>query len=538
MELIKKNINTEKIKSKALLQMPMEEDINISDTKPDVSQIIYSAGDVRIEEIKVGMNKIWVKGQLCYQILYQTDASEHNQENASQKMEYANMEGGIPFMEEIYLDKIEGQDRIICSTVLEDMRVHIINSRKFSIQAVVSFEPRIEEISIDEVCTDLGDVADGAESNRFEYRKKNMDYLETFIKKRDLLRIHEEAKLPIGMPQIGKLLWKSMDISNVSFKALDNNLMFSGEINLFIIYEEESKSANNGESNMNWYEVNLPFSGNIECQNARESMIADVQYVIGHEDIGVRDDADGEARIISVESTLELEIKLCKKENTSIVADVYGVSCDVQTFTQEKEFKNLLADLAVEEKINKNIMIESNEPKILQICHSNAKVEVEDVVFVDDAIKISGNIIYGALYTSGDVVNGFFPIKESIPFEVIRPVNEAVGKEIDQYSLNAQVSQPIVSIKDGSQIEVRMTLSVSLLVYETTKEEILTDIKIEPINPQILEKLPGFVIYFVNKGDSLWQIGKKYYVSVDRIKEINNLTSDEIRPGDRLLIVK
>ena len=71
------------------------------------------------------------------------------------------------------------------------------------------------------------------------------------------------------------------------------------------------------------------------------------------------------------------------------MADVYGVSYDVQTFTQEKEFKNLLADLAVEEKINKNIMIESNEPKILQICHSNAKVEVEDVVFVDDAIKIS-----------------------------------------------------------------------------------------------------------------------------------------------------
>ena len=65
MELLKKNIHTEKIKSKAMLQLPMEEDINVSDAKPDVARIIYSSGDVKIEEIKMGMNKIWVKGQLC-----------------------------------------------------------------------------------------------------------------------------------------------------------------------------------------------------------------------------------------------------------------------------------------------------------------------------------------------------------------------------------------------------------------------------------------------------------------------------------------
>ncbi|MBR2401634.1 MAG: LysM peptidoglycan-binding domain-containing protein, partial [Lachnospiraceae bacterium] len=38
--------------------------------------------------------------------------------------------------------------------------------------------------------------------------------------------------------------------------------------------------------------------------------------------------------------------------------------------------------------------------------------------------------------------------------------------------------------------------------------------------------------------DTLWQIGKKYYVPVERIKELNGLTTDEIMPGDKLLIVK
>ena len=63
-------------------------------------------------------------------------------------------------------------------------------------------------------------------------------------------------------------------------------------------------------------------------------------------------------------------------------------------------------------------------------------------------------------------------------------------------------------------------------------------LKLSPIPAEVLEGLPGFAIYYVNNGDSLWQIGKKYYVSVDRIKEINNLTDDVIKAGDRLLIVK
>ena len=81
-------------------------------------------------------------------------------------------------------------------------------------------------------------------------------------------------------------------------------------------------------------------------------------------------------------------------------------------------------------------------------------------------------------------------------------------------------------------------MNIRVLVYNTENEDILTGIKIRPIDAEVLEKLPGFVIYYAKKGDSLWQIGKKYYVSVQRIKEMNNLTKDEIKAGDKLLIVK
>ena len=95
MELLKKNIHTERIKSKALLQIPLEADINVSDAKPDGAKVIYDCGTIKVDEIKTGMNKIWVKGKLCYQLLYQTEGalSGDKGDNA-----LAGMDGEIPMM--------------------------------------------------------------------------------------------------------------------------------------------------------------------------------------------------------------------------------------------------------------------------------------------------------------------------------------------------------------------------------------------------------------------------------------------------------
>ena len=137
-----------------------------------------------------------------------------------------------------------------------------------------------------------------------------------------------------------------------------------------------------------------------------------------------------------------------------------------------------------------------------------------------------------------DEENGFYPMKETIPFEVSKPILGLDKVQIEQYSIMIQTNQPVITIKDSSQAEARITLNIRMFIYDMKKQEILTDLKIAPIKAEVLEKLPGFVIYYVKQGDSLWQIGKRYYVSVDKIKEINNLTSEEIKAGDRLLIVK
>ena len=50
--------------------------------------------------------------------------------------------------------------------------------------------------------------------------------------------------------------------------------------------------------------------------------------------------------------------------------------------------------------------------------------------------------------------------------------------------------------------------------------------------------MPGILGYRVQQGDSLWEIAKRYYTTVQEIMQLNELTSEEVKVGDKLLLLK
>lgn len=523
MELVKKNIQHEQTKAKAVLQLPMEEDMNVPDSKPDVGQILYSRGRIKIEEIKPGMNKVWVKGRLRYQILYLEDGVSNS---------VASIEGECSFMEEIYMESVESQDRIVCEADLEDMRVNIINSRKLSIQALLTLRAHALHTKEEAVCVQLAETISPSEQqkDKLEYRKKDFSYMETIASKRDLLRIHEEAKLPSGVDSIAEVIWKSADVRNVQFRLLDGKIGVSGDIILFVMYKGGRDDKNN------WHETKISFSGFLDCVECQEDMLSDISFEIAHEDISIREDQDGEARIITIDLTMELELKLWNPESIQIVSDLYGVTCEVDCLTNSREYERLFHEVKIEEKMNYMLEPHGEDAKILQICHYDTQVTMDNAQLREDEIYLSGTITHRVLYLKNSDEMSYGCMEEIQPFEIIRPLS-GVNAQM-QYIIHPQIQQTQVSLREGNQVECRLVLSIFMPIFMKYKEEMLCEMKIERISDEKLESLPGITIYFVKPGDTLWQIGRKYYVSVDELKEVNQLTSDEIYPGDKLLIVK
>ena len=72
MELLKRNIHMDRVRAEAVTQITLEDDINVSENKPDITALNLEKGEVVIEEIKPGTDAVTVRGRLAYVILYHT----------------------------------------------------------------------------------------------------------------------------------------------------------------------------------------------------------------------------------------------------------------------------------------------------------------------------------------------------------------------------------------------------------------------------------------------------------------------------------
>ena len=66
----------------------------------------------------------------------------------------------------------------------------------------------------------------------------------------------------------------------------------------------------------------------------------------------------------------------------------------------------------------------------------------------------------------------------------------------------------------------------------------ISGVEEHPLNMEEVKRLPGFLIYTAQPADTLWDIAKSYHTTVDWICQLNELSSDQIKQGQKLLLVK
>ena len=137
MDLLKKNIHMDRIRAEATTQITLEDDLNIPDSKPDVSSINFDNGVVVIDEVKPYTDYVNVRGRLQFCVLY------HTEEEGSSLV---SLEGKISFDEKINMTGVQSTDVVSVKGIVEDLSVGIINSRKLSIQSLITLPSKDDDI--------------------------------------------------------------------------------------------------------------------------------------------------------------------------------------------------------------------------------------------------------------------------------------------------------------------------------------------------------------------------------------------------------
>lgn len=532
MELLKKNIHMDYRKCCTVTQMTLEDDRNIPDKDPDVSQILLSKGIIRTEEIKVTNDHVTLRGKLLFQALYQADEWENRM---------CKVTGSIPFEEQVYLEGVSREDTISARPVLEDLTVGMINSRKINVQAVVTWDVCVTkltdlevpvEISMEQpgVATEYGNRKE-TDPPRIECRKEDMKVTGIVISKNDVYRMKEEVELPSNMPNVEELVWENIRPEGIVFKPMDGKIGISGELRIFLLYRGE-----NDEAPVRSHSVVLPFHGEVECHGCESDMIPVITYETDIQNVEVRPDFDGENRVFGVEVTMNLKIGMYHEDTVSMVTDLYGINREIETKKQDMMLQTLQMQNEGTYKVTGSLRINHPSAHILQLMYSDVNARITDSRLTEGGIEVDGVLDVCGVYVTGDDEMPYGRINGIIPFRELIDAKNLESGTI--YTLECATDDASVGMVDSEEIDVRAQVRIKAVIYQSSPVCILQEITVGPKDYRKLEKLPGMAVLLFEEGDSLWDIGKTFYQPVDRIRELNGIAQNrEPEPGSRIVVV-
>lgn len=514
MELIKKNIHMNREKCKSEMTLTLDNDINVMDVKPDINYIVREQGEIKISELKISSGKVLLKGSLLVNVLYIAEDTE-------EKIQH--MEGQIEFNELINMPDICEGDNIYVRPELEDLTTKLINSRKISVKAVVKLIVNADELFDEE-------VAVSAEGEPYIITKEETGNITNLaLNKKDTFRVKEDIILPSGRDSIREILYKQISLYEVETRLMDGQLSLRGEAGIFILY------AGVENDRISSFDTTINFSGAVDCNGCSEMMIPYIESSIMDKELQIKEDEDGENRIIEIEMVLGLDMKIYKDEDITILTDMYSLHEKLSPIYKKADFSKLIVKNNSKARVNEIVTLKENNPPILQMSNIICTPKIDEQIVKTDGIVIEGIIDVKMLYFTDDDTNTIAAFNGIVPFSHFI---EAAGiNENSNYEIIAKTSQVSEVVTNRNEVELKVTLSLDTIVFDSNSYNIITGYKYDEDTEENKNR-PGMTGYMVKQNDTMWDIAKEYQTTIENIREVNELESDEIKPGKMLLIIR
>lgn len=516
MDLLKTYIQVPHYKKNVSVQITLDNDFNVIDSKPDMERIIQEKGSLNIREIKAMQDKCLVRGTLNFSVLYVSD-------DGSGQMQA--MDGEIPFEEMIHMDGMEEQDLVSVQCDMEDLRAGWIHSRKINVRSIIILHVKALRVWEEEVAK--------AMENKNDIWVQNKDVVmnQCIQRGKDQMRVRDEVRIPSNRPNILDIIWHQEHLENIEMKLQDGYVRVQGQLSVFALYRDEMM-----ENTMNDVEFVVNIDGRVDMPDVTQEMIPDIKVHMDHVNLDIRSDSDGESRKIGIEAVLALDIQIYQEERLSVLQDIYSSKSRLIPEKTQLDVEQLILKNKSRCAVRERIHLNRESGRMLQLCHARASVKIDQMEMVKEGIMVEGVVYLVVLYISSDDQKPVNSTKMAVPFSYSI---EAEGiSENHEYDVYPSLEQLVVTMADSDEIEAKMMISLDASVFSKTSVEVIRQIREESLDFGKLEAMPGIVGHMVKSEDTLWTLAKMYYVSPEDIKEVNGLDGEELPVGKPILIVK
>lgn len=513
-ELVREPLRIKRVVGEESLQFSVQGDLIIPDIKADLLGVLSIDSDIVVNEREVLTDKVLLGGVVNFNIIYLAKDEERP---------IRSLSASVPFKEPLDVDGARPGMMIEIEGVILNSEYEILNERKIVVEAIAQLGTVVSERA------EAGIIVDTMDEDNIQKLKEEFEAYQFIGECNDRFAIKEEVDLPEDMPAAFEILSTNANVSR-DIKLSDNKVIIKGEINLRTLY-----SGNDEDRNIETVEYTFPFTQFVDIPGVDENSFCDVDASVGEISVIPEEDTEGELRILKYKASVELNARAFLKEQKQMIVDMYSPEYMIDIGHQEL-YANQMINQAENELILKDEIQLPEKSEVKKIYNIASKPVVVDVKVQGGRVIINGAVEVKLIYSSGES-NVPSSYKHEIPFMNTIDIKEAEPGMM--YKANAESVSCSYNLGTDGDLDIKIILKTQIKLYKNTKLKIID--KAEQIMPdeQAMKQQPSIIVYFVQLGDVLWKIGKKFNVSLEDLIQINNLTNpDQLAVGQVILIPK
>ncbi|HHU77563.1 MAG: DUF3794 and LysM peptidoglycan-binding domain-containing protein [Caldicoprobacterales bacterium] len=493
-------------------QALVEGEIGVPETKASVAKILDISGEAIISGYEVIQDKVMVEGILRYDVLYmpEDDSSIDSVDAEIGFTQYLDIPGARPEM----------ATRL--SLNVEHVDFELLSGRKIKVKSVLDLYGQVSQVLEMEAVTDFSGIDD------VEVLRDRIRVAYSAGSGRSQTMVREDLELSDSMPSILKIIRKSARARINEKKTADNKVLVHGDVALKLLYlcEDEDEPIQN-------ISHNIPFSHVVEIPGTYQGMEcrADVQVAEFYAD--PRENINNELRIIDTELVLAMEARIFEAQEGEILLDAYSPGSAMELKKKKIKLQQFEGESQGQTVVRESITFPEGVAKARKILYVDALPSITDERIDEGKVYLEGIISAQVLYQTNDPALPVGSFREDFPFSHVLEV-EGVHSGMDCLS-EVLVDQASGTLLAQDEAELKITILCRSSVFSTIEKDVITDAD-EAVQAEGREA--GIYVYYVQPGDTLWSIAKKYNTTISAILKYNTQEGDTPVAGTRLLIYK
>lgn len=486
-------------------EQPLDAEINLPDYCQEIRRIIKCSIVPNVASIRNRNGKITAEINALIRLIY-----------VGENGKLSSFEQNTSFEKTTDIPSADKECAVSMKVNADYINCRAVSSRKADVRSMLKFTYIISDRSEEQF---LSSVSGGG----IQTMSEKYDFASLSSVNEKMFTVSEIIDMSDEKPPVISVIDSRACAKYDEIKIINNKILLKGECDVKIYY------ICSEDGDVDFAEHSMPISQIIEVEGICEEDTVSVSLRCTAAEVFAKADQSGEMRRLDISVNISAFILSVTPTPVTFITDAYSTECELKTEKKSIEIPEI--NTAFDTCFTNKVVLESIGVSVSRVLSIGCSELEYTFGLKDGKCCVSGSYNISVLYLDSDSQHGI--IKKPLSFDLMIPLEKSAERLCCFGGVN--ILNCSCAAANESKLEIMTEMAVNGLALTCCIRKYISSV--EPGNESDTDKKrPGLTIYFCDKGESVWNIARKYKTTVEAVMAENELTEPVAQAGTMLLI--